>query len=318
MVLAVREEMDPNLKGLIFDIQHFSIQDGPGIRTTVFFKGCLLDCLWCHNPESISFHPEIAFYREFCIDCQCCLHVCPQNCHQIANGGRLFRRELCNGCGLCADECCSGALVLKGTEYTVSDVLKEVEKDRPFYERSDGGVTLSGGEPLAQAQFSREILKQLKHRGIHTVVDTSGYVSWKVLEDILQWTDLFLYDIKCYDGELHRRLTGVDNKKIKSNLKRLLKRGTPLIIRIPLIPGCNDRPSEMERIAGMIREMNATPTVHILPYHEFAEQKYGRIGKEYRLKGLSPPTSDRLRQFGRIFEDLGIPVIIMGIGESGA
>jgi pyruvate formate lyase activating enzyme len=316
MVATTGEEKALDLKGLIFDIQHFSIQDGPGIRTTVFFKGCPLHCLWCHNPESISFHPEIAFYKEFCIDCRHCLEVCPNGCHRIINGERVIRRDLCKGCGLCMEACCSRALVLKGRKYTVNDVLGEVEQDRPFYERSGGGVTLSGGEPLAQAQFCRELLKGLKRRGIHTVVDTSGYVPWKVLEGILKWTDLFLYDIKCYDTQLHRRLTGVDNIKIKSNLKRLSMRGAPLVARIPVIPGCNDQPAEMKRIAELIGKLKNATTVHILPYHQFAEQKYGRIGMEYGLKGLTPPSPNHLRELAQIFEGRRIPVVIMGIEKS--
>ncbi len=230
----------------------------------------------------------------------------------MANGERVFRRDLCNGCGLCAEECCSGALALKGREYTVRDVLEEVEDDRPFYERSGGGVTLSGGEPLVQFQFCMEVLKQLKYRGIHTAVDTNGYVPWRILESITKWADLFLYDIKCYDPQLHQRLTGVNNLRIRSNLKRLLMRRIPLIIRIPLIPGYNDHPAEMEGIAGIIRGAKHAATVHLLPYHQFAEQKYGRVGREYRLKGLSPPSAKDLRRLGRIFESRDIPVVIMG------
>ena len=165
---------------------------------------------------------------------------------------------------------------------------------------------------MVQLQFCMELLKQLKHRGIHTAIDTNGYVPWKTLEGITKWADLFLYDMKCYDQQLHRRLTGVNNVRIKSNLRRLLMKGTPLIIRIPLIPGCNDRPAEMEGIAKIIREGKDSTTVHLLPYHQFAEQKYGRVGREYRLKGLKPPSPRNLRKLGRIFESRDIPVVIMG------
>jgi pyruvate formate lyase activating enzyme len=205
--------------------------------------------------------------------------------------------------------------VLKGRTYTVEALIREIEKDRPFYERSDGGVTLSGGEPLSQASFCREVLGALRHRGIHTVVDTSGYVPWRVLAEITPRTDLFLYDVKCFDGELHRRLTGVDNRRIKSNLRKLLKRGTPVIVRIPVIPGCNDSPAELERVAEMIVEGDGATTVHLLPYHRFAEQKYGRVGRPFYLGGLAPPPPDQVRGFARIFEKRRIPVVVMGLEE---
>ncbi len=308
--------MYSDVKGRIFDIQHFSIHDGPGIRTTVFFKGCPLRCLWCHNPESMNFQPEVAFHPEFCIDCRHCVEVCLHHCHQFVDGTRVFKRDLCDGCGRCADECCAEALVLKGKEYTIAEVLEEVEKDRPFYERSDGGLTVSGGEPLAQPQFCLELLKQAKQRNTHTVIDTSGYVKWDIFQETLAVTDLFLFDIKADDVELHKGLTGVENTRIKENLKQLIEHNAPVIVRIPLIPGCNDNPSEMEGIARMIKGFKSAPPVHLLPYHQFAEQKYQPIGKEYRLKGVKPPSSDALRRLGQIFEDRDISVVIKGLEKS--
>jgi len=174
-------------------------------------------------------------------------------------------------------------------------------------------MTLSGGEPLAQPEFSQELLRYAKSLEIHTVVDTSGYVQWKVIECILQWTDLFLFDIKCYSNKLHKRLTGVDNNRIKLNFKELLKRNIPLIARIPIIPGFNNKPIEMKSIANMIRKINPSTTVHIMPYHQFAEQKYRRIGLEYRLYGMRPPSVDELKSLGHIFNDFGISTRIMGI-----
>jgi pyruvate formate lyase activating enzyme len=304
--------MASHVKGCILDIQHFSIQDGPGIRTTVFLKGCPLECLWCHNPEAISFRPEIAVHEEFCVGCGRCLEVCPQGCHQIVDGVKIFKRDLCAGCGLCAQECCSEALVLKGQDYEVAEVLAEVEGDRPFYDQSGGGMTLSGGEPLAQPQFSQELLHQAQQRGIHTVVDTSGYVNWTIIERVLPCTDLFLFDVKAHDPQLHQRLTGVENAKILANLTELLTRKIPLIVRIPVISDCNDQPAEMEAIAALIRKYNPATPVNLLPYHQFAEAKYQTIGKVYRLPGLAPPAPEQLRQLGHIFERHGLAVEIKG------
>ncbi|MCP4396229.1 MAG: glycyl-radical enzyme activating protein, partial [bacterium] len=305
--------MTSDVKGRIFDIQHFSIHDGPGIRTTVFFKGCPLSCLWCHNPESIDFQPEIAFYQEFCIDCKHCLEVCPNQCHQFVDGTRVFHRERCTGCGRCAEECCAEALVLKGKEYTIAEVLAEVEKDVPFYTRSGGGLTVSGGEPLAQSGFCLELLKQAKQRGLHTVVDTSGYVPWKTFQKALEWSDLFLFDVKANSAELHTRLTGVENIRITENLQKLLECNASVIVRIPLIPGYNDAPSEMVGIAETIATFTIPPPVHILPYHQFAEQKYRPIGREYTLKERKPTPPEYLKQLGQIFEKRGLVVDVKGL-----
>jgi pyruvate formate lyase activating enzyme len=227
----------------------------------------------------------------------------------------VFYRERCTGCGRCAEECCAEALVLKGKEYTIAEVLAEVEKDRPFYERSEGGLTVSGGEPLAQSQFCLELLKQAKQRDIHTVVDTSGYVKWETLQEALLWTDLFLFDVKADDRELHTRLTGVENTRIKENLGKLLEHDATLIVRIPLIPGYNDTPSEIAGIADMLKRFRSVPPVHILAYHQFAEQKYPPIGREYSLQGVQMPGPDYLRQLGQLFEDRGLCVDIKGLKD---
>jgi pyruvate formate lyase activating enzyme len=241
------------------------------------------------------------------------MDVCPNQCHQLIDETRVFKRESCSVCGRCAEECCAEALVLKGKEYTIAEVLAEVEKDRPFYKRSGGGLTVSGGEPLAQPQFCLELLKQAKEQDTHTVVDTSGYVQWEILREALVLTDLFLFDVKADNTELHKRLTGVENSRIKENLQKLIEHDASVIVRIPLIPGCNDTPAEMTGIADMIKEFKSVPPVHILPYHQFAEQKYQPIGRKYELQQIQPPAPDHLKQLGQIFEERGLTVDIKGL-----
>ncbi len=202
------------MKGLIFNIQRFSIHDGPGIRTTVFFKGCSLRCFWCHNPESIHPHPQIQLFLQKCIGCGKCFEICPVGAHCMIDGERVFLRELCRNCGKCAEICYADALVLAGKWLTAREVMDEVEKDKPFYENSDGGVTISGGEPLLQADFARALLEECKKEGLHTVVDTAGNVPWEAFEKVLPFTDLFLYDLKAADEEFHRQVTGAGNARI--------------------------------------------------------------------------------------------------------
>lgn len=310
--------MTENSKGLITNIQHFSIHDGPGIRTTVFMKGCPLNCLWCHNPESISFKPEIAYHPEFCIRCGACVSACQHQGHQIETGQKVFKRENCRLSGLCLEHCWAEALELKGREYAVAQVLEEVLEDRLFYQNTGGGVTLSGGEPLAQPDFSLNFLKAAKENDLHTVVDTSGLVRWEVLNSVLPYTDLFLFDLKCFSARRHKALTGVDNELIKANLRRLLEVKAAVWIRIPLIAGCNDQPEEWEPAAEMIAGLNADSTVHLLPYHGFGEDKYARLGRAYQLPGAQPPSPSHLGSLCRIFQAKGLRVSVKGMENSEA
>lgn len=297
-----------SVKGLIFNIQRFSIHDGPGIRTTVFFKGCSLRCFWCHNPESIDPDPQIQVFPQKCIGCGKCFEVCPANAHQMKDGQRVFLRELCKGCGMCAETCYAEALVMTGKWMTVQEVMDEVEKDKPFYENSQGGLTLSGGEPLLQGKFAKELLEESKKRQIHTVVDTAGNVPWETFEAVLPFVDLFLYDIKVMGQEKHREVTGATNTRIINNLKNLVQRDVDVRIRVPVIPGVNDTPDEMEKIALFLKNLPSIQHVELLPFHNFGEGKYDSLGYKYKAKDYRPPQADYMNKLIRIFKDRGLEV----------
>ena len=292
--------------GTIFDIKRFAIHDGPGIRTTVFLKGCPLHCLWCHNPEGISRQPQLVFTPQKCIGCGHCLEVCPQRVHQLINGQHLIQWERCLACGTCAEGCYAGALELAGREVTVSEIMDEVLRDRPFYETSDGGMTLSGGEPLAQYSFTIALLQAAKSEGVHTALDTSGFALWGRLEGLLSYTDLILYDLKHMDRERHIALTGVPNERILENLRRLDDAGQAIWVRIPLIPGQNDEDFNCHALGQFLSGLRNVERVEILRYHRFAESKYERIGRDYPLRGLEPPTEERAESRQQILLSYGL------------
>ncbi len=252
-------------KAMIFDIQRNSFVDGPGIRTTVFFKGCNLRCKWCHNPESQSFEKQMMFYKDKCTGCGKCREVCPNHLKK------------CDFCGKCELYCPAEARKICGREYTSDEVLAEVIKDKAFYDNSGGGVTFSGGECMLQLDFLCEILKKCKSEGIHTAVDTAGNVPWKSFEKILPFTDLFLYDIKAFGAELHRKGTGVSNELILENLKNLSGRAD-IIVRIPVIGGYNDNDEEIRQIADFLKQIKIIKA-ELLPYHAMGEHKYTALGR---------------------------------------
>ena len=274
-------------KAMIFDIERSSFVDGPGIRTTVFFKGCNLACAWCHNPESQKRTPQMLFYRDKCTGCGTCRQKCP---HGLAS---------CELCGTCARYCPSRAREICGREYTLDEVLCEVKKDRLFYESSGGGVTCSGGECMLQIEFLEEFLKGCKENGIHTAVDTAGHVPYASFERILPHTDLLLYDFKCFDSERHKYYTGVGNERILENLARLLRSGTPLWIRIPIIPGVNDSVEEMKKIKAFLDLHGAPEKIELLPYHAMGEHKYAAMGKEVRT--FSAPSEETVARLKEVF-----------------
>ena len=274
-------------KAILFDIERNSYVDGPGIRTTVFFKGCNLHCAWCHNPESQSFSPQMMFYADKCIGCGKCRKVCA---HQLRS---------CSLCGKCTLYCPKDARKLCGKEYTAQKVLAEIKKDKAFYDASGGGVTFSGGECMLQIDFLEEILKLCKENGIRTAVDTAGHVPYERFERILPHTDLILYDVKLFDSRRHEQFTGVGNELILQNLQRLLASGAKLWIRIPVIAGVNDDPEEMQRIKEYLDRCGKPEKIELLPYHAMGENKYRALGQE--PQPFSKPTDEKLAQLKTIF-----------------
>lgn len=274
------------MKAKIFEIKRFAVHDGDGIRTTVFFKGCPLKCVWCHNPEGLDGAAQLAFYPEKCVNCMECVQLCPAGAHHNENGLHRFDRAACTACGQCAADCAGEALKLFGREVTVDELLPLLLADRPFYEDSNGGVTLSGGECLLQAQFCAELLRRLKEQGIHTAVDTCGFVPRSALEQVLPYTDIFLYDLKAADEDVHLRCTGRSCRVILDNLRWLDGQGAKTEIRIPYVPDWND--TQMEKLRDVIAELKNVTQVKVLAYHDFAGSKYRALELENTLPARRP------------------------------
>ena len=281
-----------NVKGNIFDIQRFSIHDGPGIRTTVFMKGCPLKCAWCHNPESGESAPEIAFYESKCLYCKACANLCPLNLHTVDNDNHSFRREGCVRCGICSRACPAGALERIGRVVTVSEALEVVKKDEVFYEHSGGGMTLSGGEPFFQPEFALAILNLAKRDGLHTCVETSGAVAFEVLGEAVKYTDIFLYDIKDSDSLRHKEYTGISFEPILNNLEKLDAAGASIVLRCPVIPGINDNETHFAYICALAGRLKNVKQIDIEPYHPLGMSKAEAIGKPSRHADPALPPKD--------------------------
>ena len=275
------------MKAKIFEIKRFAVHDGDGIRTTVFFKGCPLKCVWCHNPEGIEFLPQAAFYENKCIGCGECAEVCLSGAHIIGGG---FEREKCIACGKCADVCLGDAMVFYGRETEVDELMPKLLEDMDFYKNSGGGVTLSGGECLMQADFCKELLKRLKENHIHTAVDTCGFVSGEAIDKVMPYTDIFLYDIKAFDEEVHIKCTGQSNKLILQNLKYIDRCGKKIEIRIPYVTGFND--SQIPKIAEFLKGLRNITKVRILPYHNYSGSKYNSLNMENTLPEILPSDNE--------------------------
>ena len=263
----------------VFDIEKFAVHDGPGIRTVVFIKGCPLHCLWCHNPESQSFEPELLFHTDKCTSCGKCAKVCPEHCHIVSDGKHTFDRAKCHHCGLCAEHCPAEALDMAGRKMSVDEVMTEIMKDEVFYRNSGGGITLSGGEPLANFEFSYELLKAAKEASIHTAVETSGFAPWDRIRELLPLVDLWLWDVKAVP-EKHEKLTGVPAEPILENLKKLDAAGASIILRCPLVPGVNDEDAALHHIAALANALGHVQQIDLEPYHPLGEGKSSNLGRK--------------------------------------
>lgn len=300
--------------GFITDIQFFSLSDGPGIRTTIFLKGCLLNCRWCHNPEGKYRYPEVFPFLPRCDGCGDCIEVCPAGAITMERPGvpRIDRR-LCNGCFQCVEACKREALVVWGRQVTVEEVIGEVERDKTFYRTSGGGMTLSGGEPLAQPGFAGALLQAARERGIQTALDTCGHVKWEAFEGVLENSDCVLLDIKHMDPRAHRDYCGITNELILENASRMVAMGKQVRVRVPVIPGFNDTEENLRRTAEFVRDLGRSRGsigVDILPYHPFAGAKYRVFGLEYPYPSGEGYPEDRLRSIVEIFVDCDLEVTV--------
>lgn len=298
--------------GAIFDVKRFAVHDGPGIRTTAFFKGCPLACLWCHNPEGQKFTPELMVRPSRCTGCGDCVSACETKAIRVADNALMIDRGLCISCGDCAVVCPTDALEMVGREITGDALMKNLERDISFFDQSGGGITFSGGEPLAQPEFLFELLKISKSHKLHTTIDTSGYATAEVIDQAAKLADLFLYDLKIMDDEKHYRYVGVSNQRVLDNLDRLACLGVPVIVRVPVVPGYTDDKENIEEMARFVAGFDRRYPVDLLAYHRAGADKYSRLGMSYQLeKTLAPPRLE-MEEIASIFKGYQIPVMIGG------
>ena len=298
----LRNDSNGAPKGLIFNIQKFSLHDGPGIRTIVFLKGCPLACMWCSNPEGQVPSPELILTCDRCIgtdECERCMTVCLEKAINKGDGGELhIDRRDCDGCGDCAYVCPSRAIEVSGEWLGVDEVVRIIEEDDAFYARSGGGLTVSGGEPLAQGAFVRALLAAARSRGIDTAVETSGLCNWQTMRSVAPLADRIYFDIKCLESEKHEQVTGVSNRKILQNFERLRAEfpEVDVVVRTPIIPGVNDSEDDIRAIAEFVDEAGGASKYELLPYHGFGEPKYVKLGKHYPSSHLDPPSAGRMKE----------------------
>jgi pyruvate formate lyase activating enzyme len=299
----------PGVSGTVFDIKRYTLHDGPGIRVSVHLKGCPLSCWWCHNPESQSFEPQLLFKRNLCIGCMACVGACPNGAVKPdieTDAGK------CRGAGRCADACPAGAREICGRSVEIAEIMDEILKELIFFEQSGGGVTVSGGEPLAQCDFVVSLLEECKRRGVRTAIDTCGFVDGDSLMAAAPLTDLFLYDVKHMDPEKHKKYTGADNGIILSNLAKLGKSGAEINARMPFIPGFNTDERNLRATGRFLAGVKGVTFLSLLPYHNAAEDKHNRWGMEFKLKGTYPPTENSLLAAASIIESCGVRAVVGG------
>jgi len=291
------------------DIKKFAVHDGPGIRTTLFVKGCPLKCKWCHNPESISFEKQLSYLADKCIGCAECVDACLSGAHSISGGAHAFDRDKCIGCGKCEQVCLGEALKLYGNEITVDQAFDIMMEDKSFYDNSGGGVTVSGGEPMMQADFVAELFKKLCEQGIHTAIDTCGYVKFSEYEKVIPYTKMFLYDIKHIDSKKHQEATGKPNELILENLLKLDETGIDIEIRIPFVPGINTDEETVRGIGEFLSRCRHITRVKVLPYHSLAGSKYESLDMENTLPKVESPSDELLDWAADIISSYGVKAI---------
>ena len=298
-------------RGIVFNIERHALHDGPGIRTLVFLKGCPLSCYWCSNPEGMSEDPQLMFTKEKCIRCGQCAETCPnQAISWQPDEYPITDKKKCNVCGECVPVCPANARHIIGKEMSAEEVLREVEKDMVFYRHSNGGITVSGGEPMCQHEFVGAIFKLCKSHGISTAIETSGFAPWEHFETILPYTDLMLFDVKHMDTQKHKESVGVNNELILENLNRIDGLGISLIIRVPTIPGFNDTKDNMQRLAALVKTLQNVKEVHLLPFHSLGRSKYGGLDVCYRASEVEPPSMESMQSLALVFNEAGIKTAI--------
>jgi len=301
-------------KGMIFDLQRLSLVDGPGARATVSLKGCPLRCTWCCNPESIEFEPEIFLRNRKCVRLEKCVGVCPQKAISWVDGNKIIDWKKCDRCGECVEACSAKAIEWCGELTTVAEVIDIVMRDYRYYRCSGGGITLSGGEPLAQPQFALALLQAAKQKHLHTALDTCGHVEWEVLEAALEFTDLVLYDVKCLDSAKHEEVTGVSNELILANLRKITDRTEVKVwIWYPVIPGLNDADQDIEKLCGLVSTLGTSvEKISLLPYHNLGAEKYPAVGKKFLSSGFAPISKERTTEIKSLIESQGITAGVGG------